>query len=120
MDSDLLIRQRQICDKYTANFVSADENINSGFAVQTSNQTPINGLRHPLTEDTTGWYIWCGKEFSTDPAFFKPVCTRHIYDQQPKIAELLGLPPGYRFLSANDYLDVWFDPTLLNTEEAVK
>jgi len=71
-----------------------------------------------MTDDTTGWYIWCGEEFPTDPNFFKSICTRHIYDQLPKIAELLGLPPGYRFLCTDEYLDVWFDPSLLNTNEA--
>ena len=32
----------------------------------------------------------------------------------PEVLEFLGLPPGYRFLLAIDYVDVWYDPSLLN------
>jgi hypothetical protein len=106
--------QRKICVRYDARFVEARDLVNSGFASETAGCRPINGLRHNLTADTTGWYIWCGESFSTDPNFFKPVHTRHIYEKLPDVAELLGLPPGYRFLFAENHLDVWFDASLLH------
>jgi len=87
--------------------------VNSGFAIRTDGLQPIHGLRHNVTGDTTGWYIWCGLEFSTDSDFFRPIHTAHIYEKHPEIAELLGLPPGYRFLVARDHIDVWFDAGLL-------
>jgi hypothetical protein len=86
----------------------------SGFALTTKGAVPINGLRHPPQGDTSGWYIWCGKEFSTAPDFFAPLHTEHIYEDYPQIVKFLGLPPGYRFLVAGDYEDVWYDPSLLN------
>jgi hypothetical protein len=70
-------------------------------------------LRHPLTETTTGWYLWCGEEFSSDASFFEPVHTAHIYDDHPQIQVFLGLPPGYRFLWTESFAEVWFDPSLL-------
>lgn len=74
----------------------------------------MNGLRHRPEKDTTGWYIWFGEQFSKATDFFAPVHTSHICEEYPEAAKLLGLPPGYRFLIADDYLDVWYDDALLN------
>jgi hypothetical protein len=85
-----------------------------GFAKQTLGLIPINGLRHPREEGTSGWFIWCGEEFSSDEHFFDPLHAGHIEDYCPEIMELLGLPPGHRFLKVGDYLDIWFDDSLLD------
>lgn len=108
--------QRALCEQQSVPFVPAQVFVNSGFAVTTEGRLPINGLRHPLTSDTTGWYIWCGEEFSDRSDFFKPVHTIHLYEAYPGLRRLLGLPPGYRFLCAGDYLDIWPDSSLLSTE----
>jgi len=63
--------------------------------------------------NTSGWYLWCGEIWSEANDFFAPVRTRHVEEDYPEIANLLGLPPGDRFLKAGDHLDVWFDPELL-------
>ena len=63
--------------------------------------------------ETNGWYIWNGERFSTADDFFVPMHTGHVCGKYPEIVKLLGLPPGYRFLLAGDYLDVWFDSSLL-------
>jgi hypothetical protein len=70
-------------------------------------------LRHPVADDISGWYLWCGEEFSSAKDFFQPIHARHIYEEFPEIVKLLGLPPGYRFLLAGEYLDVWYDAALL-------
>jgi hypothetical protein len=75
---------------------------------------PINGLRHPLEGDTTGWYIWAGEQFSTDPDFFVPLHVEHLKEWCPLVLKYLGLAPGWRFLVANGYEDVWQDITLLD------
>src|SRR6185312_10250319 len=105
--------QREFCIAKGAEYVSADPDLKSGFALSTKGRKPINGLRHPPEADTTGWYIWCGEEFSEAPDFFDPIHTRHICDEYPELEKLLGLPPGYRFLLDGDYLDVWYDASLL-------
>lgn len=105
--------QKRLCTRYQATFTPSDETTNSGFALGTQGLLPINGLRHAAVDKTTGWYLWCGETFSDAPDFFKPVHTLHIYEQYPEVAELLRLPPGYRFLKAGEYLDVWFDINLL-------
>ena len=74
---------------------------------------PINGLRHPIQGDTTGWYIWAGGEPSTAPDFFQPVHVAHLVEWCPLALKFLGLPPGWRFQVADGHEDVWEDPTLL-------
>jgi hypothetical protein len=85
-----------------------------GFAAATKGHLPINGLRHPAAGDTSGWYLWCGEELLNTPDFFQPMHARHIYEEYPKLIQLLGMPPGYRFLLAGEYLDIWYDEALLN------
>jgi hypothetical protein len=36
-----------------------------------------------------------------------------VKDKCPEALPFLGLPPGYRFLVAGEYVDVWYDSTLL-------
>ena len=103
-----------LCTRFDAAFVSTPLDDKVGFAGSTSGLNPINGLRHPRTSGTSGWYIWRGEAFSESGDFFEPQHAKHIYESLPIAAHLLGLPPGYRFLLAEDYLDVWFDEKLLN------
>jgi hypothetical protein len=74
---------------------------------------PVNGLRHPPKGDTTGWYLWGGADITDDPDFFKPLHVEHLSDWCPEALKYLGLPPGWRFLIAGDYEDVWYDASLL-------
>ena len=74
---------------------------------------PINGLRHPPTEDTNGWYIWAGDELSDSPGFFAPLHVEHVAEWRDGITPYLALPPGWRFQIAPDHEDVWFDESLL-------
>ena len=106
--------QQAFCSVHNASYVPAPGHTKLGFAVSTSGLLPINGLRHPISGDTNGWYIWCGEQFSDSPDFFAPLHARHLYEKYPEIIKLLGLPPGYRFLLAGDYLDIWYDPALLD------
>jgi hypothetical protein len=106
--------QRTLCGQYSAEFTAAPGEVKSGLALSTKGLLPINGLRNPPTDETTGWYIWCGERYSEDSDFFEPLCTSHIYGDEPEIAKFLGLPPGYRFLLAGDYSDVWYDESLLD------
>lgn len=74
---------------------------------------PLNGLRHTPRGETTGWYIWGGEELSTAPDFFAPLHVEHLQQWCPQVLPYLGLPPGWRFLVAPDYEDIWFDSDLL-------
>ena len=75
---------------------------------------PLNGVRHPPETDENGWYIWAGTEFKTDDDFFVPLHTSHVSEWCPLAEKYLGLPPGWRFLIAPDYEDVWYDPNVLD------
>jgi hypothetical protein len=106
--------QKTVCNQYAAEYVPAHDEAKTGFALSTKGLITINGLRHPVSDDMSGWYIWCGEVFSESSDFFSPLHTYHIHEDYPEIGCLLGLPPGYRFLLAGDYPDVWYDACLLN------
>ena len=106
--------QRKLCDEHGVASVATDLNSKVGFALETQGRLPINGLRHPPTHDTSGWYIWCGEDLSADADFFAPLHVRHLPERCPEATRFLGLPPGYRFLVAGDHVDVWLDEALLS------
>lgn len=107
--------QKGVCKKHGAEFLPSPSDLKVGIATNVRDMIlPINGFRHPPDVDTTGWYIYAGEELSDDPDFFKPLHVEHIDDWCPEIKKYLGLAPGWRFLIAGDYEDVWFDESLLD------
>jgi hypothetical protein len=105
--------QRAFCRERLTDYVASPGTSEAGFALSTRGRIPLNGLRHAPQGDTNGWYLWCGEEYSSAPDFFQPLHTQHLYDDFPRLIPLLGLAPGHRFLLSGDYLDVWYDPSLL-------
>ena len=77
---------------------------------------PISGLRHIPDEKTTGWYIWTGEDLSFDPDFSVGIHVAHLEEWCPAVIRYLALPAGWRFLIADDYEDVLYDPSLLNPD----
>lgn len=107
--------QKLVCARFGAQYFRCDENLKVGIAREFDRlQFPINGHRHPPEGDTTGWYIWSGKDFTDDIDYFIPIHAAHLHDRCPELVEYLGLAPGWRFLLAPGYEDVWFDANLLN------
>jgi hypothetical protein len=106
--------QRATCLRYRVDFFPSPFNLKVGISRAVgSGQLPLNGLRHSPEGDTTGWYLWSGEYLDTDPDFFQPMHVEHLLSRCPEILPYLALPPGYRFLVAPDYEDVWEDPSLL-------
>lgn len=85
--------------------VGISRNVRSGLR-------PLNGVRHLPENGTTGWYIWAGEEMSEADDFFVPLHASHLQDWCPDVLPYLELPPGWHFLIAPGYEDVWFDPDL--------
>lgn len=111
---NLIDEQMAICKKYKAEFCESPSFLKIGISKNVrEGARPINGLRHPAANDTTGWYIWGGEEYSEDPDFFVPLHVEHLREWCPMILKYLGLPPGWRFLLTEDYEDVWQDEALL-------
>ncbi len=107
--------QKEICKKYGVGFFSSPDDLKVGIAANVREGIlPINGLRNFPEGDTTGWYIYAGEELSNDPNFFMPLHVNHLDSWCHQIKKYLGLPPGWRFLIADDYEDVWFDESLLD------
>lgn len=106
--------QRETCARYGAEYVPAPQGMKVGIAPNVREGTlPIHGLRHPPVGETTGWYIWAGGELPDDPDFFVPLHVEHLHTWCPEVERFLGLAPGWRFLVAGDYEDVWADSSLL-------
>lgn len=64
------ITGNQTCEKLD-NLTIAQQQLKVGISLNVREKmTPLNGFRHPPTNDTTGWYIWVGEELSDDPDFF--------------------------------------------------
>jgi hypothetical protein len=107
--------QQELCVRYGVPWVASPDHLKAGVARNVrGGLVPLNGLRHPPEGDTTGWYIWAGEELSAAPDFFEPQHVAHLAELCPAALRFLGLPPGWRFLVAGDYVDVWEDPTLLD------
>jgi hypothetical protein len=109
-----VFKQQSVCEWAKAKPLAPVPGSKLGLALSTLGKLPIHGLRHPPTETTNGWYIWCGGEISSAPDFFAPLHVEHINDYIPEATEYLDLPPGYRFLiDGTNFEDVWFDEKLL-------
>jgi hypothetical protein len=50
---------------------------------------------------------------SEEKDFFVPLHVEHLGEWCPQVLSYLGLPPGWRFLIAPDYEDIWEDRSLL-------
>lgn len=120
MTEDIIKEQHLICNNYSAKFTPVEMESIVGISENTNGvYMPINGLRHPPKDESSGWYIWSGEHLGQSDDFFKPKHAKHLTARCPQILKFLALPPGYRFLIDvnKDYADVWYDPTLLDVDD---
>lgn len=112
---DFIKEQKEVCEKHKVEWVESSLDLKIGISKNLkSGIMPINALRHPPENGTTGWYIWAG-EYSEDNNFFDTIHISHLVDEYPELLKYLGLAPGYRFQIDNKgYEDVWFDEKLLS------
>ncbi len=111
---DFVKKQKQICRKYNADYIATNLNLKLGISQDFfSGELPLSGLRHPAEVGTCGWFLWVGEEMSEADDYFQPLHIIHLVEKFPSVMKYLGLPYGWRFLTANDYEDVWFDEKLL-------
>lgn len=106
--------QAKVCQRYDVLLTPPASSSKLGISDSAlRGEQPLNGLRHPPAAGISGWFIWGGQEFSTDPKFFNPMHVSHLEERCPAVLPYLGLPPGWRFLIAPNHEDVWFDRDLL-------
>jgi hypothetical protein len=107
--------QARICHRFGVEPFPSPSDLKVGVARNVrEGLVPLNGMRHPPSAGTAGWYIWAGTELSSDAGFFIPLHVRHLKTWRPDVLPYLALPPGWRFLIAPGHEDVWFDPSLLD------
>lgn len=110
-------QQLQLCERYGAMPEALAAGSVVGWAANAvTGAVPLNGLRHPPRNGACGWYLWGGTEWSDADDFFAPLCVEHLAERCPEVEPFLALPPGWRFLIAPGYVDVWFDAELLNEQ----
>lgn len=113
-EAKLELAQKEICRRAGTRFVSAPFGLTVGVSRNVrSGILPLNGLRHMPEFPTTGWYLWAGEVLRQEEDFFVPLHVEHLQEWCPEALRYLGLPPGWRFLVADDYEDTWFDDKLL-------
>ena len=115
--SDFEMNQRMFCEERKIPYVPTYANTNLGIALKTRGLQPVNGLRHLPKDYSNGWFLWAGENFEATSEFFSVVHASHVSEIYPEAVRLLGLPPGYRFLTSGDYVDIWFDSTLLDEDD---
>jgi hypothetical protein len=106
--------QSELCGKFGAVPDGPERDEKLGIALNTLERVPLNGLRHPREKGTCGWYIWGGTEFPRNDDAFSPMHVSHLTEYCPGAIPFLALPPGWRFLTDGDHVDVWQDRELLN------
>ena len=113
-------QRRQLVDRYgfEPQLPGEGEKLGISLNVRTGLR-PLNGMRYS-EEGTCGWYIWAGEEMSLDDDFFKPLHVAHIGSWAPLVLPYLILPPGWRFLIAEGYEDVWFDSEIAPASAELK
>ena len=106
------LQQKTVCDQHGAELLPPGLGSRIGIAIETLDLQPLNGLRIDPESNVCGWYLWGGGEPSEADDFYKPVCVEHVADYCPAAIPFLALPPGWRFLTDGNYVDVWFDAAL--------
>jgi hypothetical protein len=107
--------QKKLCEKLKLPWVASPHDFRVGVSKNIKEGLmPINGLRHPPEQDTAGWYLWAGEDFSTDLDFWDVQHISHLDEMCPLALKYLGLPPGWRFITDGTYEDIWEDVTLRN------
>ncbi len=107
--------QEEVCSRFGSTCLRTRPDDTLGVARNlSSGLLPLNGLRHPATGNTSGWYLWAGKTLSAEPDFFEPIHAQHLAFECAEVIPYLGLGPGWRFLLAGQHIDVWYDAKLLD------
>jgi hypothetical protein len=112
------VEQLRVCERAGVDAVAVSDSDIAGVAANARDSTvwPMNGLRHRPKGETSGWYLWAGEELRAEDDFFAPLHIAHLSKWRPEALPYLALPPGWRFLIAPGYEDLWYDEALLAYE----
>ena len=109
---NLKSQQLEICHRFGSKPCFPNEDNIIGVAMSSLHLSePLHGIRHPIVDKTSGWYIWRG-DYKNDEDFFAPLHHSHLSEYCEEALPYLALLPGWRFLVKDEYQDVWFDENL--------
>jgi hypothetical protein len=126
VSEDVTLEQVELCRRFEVLPVAAPAALNTGVSRSmlsrgpgrggslrrgpSAANWPVYGIRRAVEGGTTGWYLWTG-EYSEADDFYVPWHTVYLHERWPEVVPYLALPPGWGFVIAPGYEDVWFDPT---------
>ncbi|TWG18929.1 hypothetical protein FHU34_114303 [Micromonospora taraxaci] len=108
--------QRDVCRRFAVEPSPPTQQTMIGIALSRPRELePLNALRHPISGNSNGWFVWRGPGIpQDDDEFFAPIHIEHLDEYAPELEPYLALPPGWGVVLAPDYEDVWYDETLLD------
>ncbi|MFJ2087384.1 hypothetical protein ACIOBK_33000 [Micromonospora chokoriensis] len=108
--------QRDVCRRFAVVPSPPTQQTMIGVALSRPRELePLNALRHPISGNSNGWFVWRGPEIpQDDDGFFAPIHIEHLDEYAPELEPYLALPPGWGVVLAPDYEDVWYDEALLD------
>jgi hypothetical protein len=114
--NDQIADRKATCSRFGVKYFAAPDDQFLAISLNVrEGAMPLNGCRFKPEGDQTGWFIWGGEDtHHEDDRFYKSLHVSHINNWSPLVSKYLGLPPGWRFLVADGYEDVWFDTDVLN------
>jgi hypothetical protein len=113
MPETLADAQRLVCARFGCDpSLVGPQDMLGASASMSGTDLPVYGMRYLPASGTCGWYVWAG-DYSDDVHFYRPLHAGHVLEARPEIAGYLGLPPGWCFVIAPGYEDVWQDDKYL-------
>ena len=92
MSAEVSPEQAAVCGRFGLEPVAADPAAKVGISRSVrEGLVPLDGLRHPLEEGTTGLFLWAGEDLSDDPDCFGPLRVAHLADWCLKVLPHLAL-----------------------------
>jgi hypothetical protein len=89
----IVTSQKELCRKYNVEWTESSPFTRVGITKNIRIAgTPVNGLRHPIEKDMSGWYLWSSEKFPQEKEAFESMHVEHLESYFPQVLRYLGLP----------------------------
>ena len=110
--NDLEDRQRLTCERFGAAFSPPRPEQLCAVSVGVFDGDSVQGVRYHAPSHMSGWYLTTAR-YNGDHQTLTVEHVGHLIESRPDVAELLALPPGFRFeLGQEGAAAAWFDPNV--------
>ena len=106
--------QRRACERHGAAFSPPTSDQLCAVSLGVFEGDPVQGVRYQAPSHISGWYLTT-ERYNGHHTSLRVEHVAHLVNARPDIAQLLALPPVYRF-SVGPRTEVWFDPAVAAQE----